>query len=241
MLFFDFSSSAITGAKCYHPLLGTWGEHQLLFLSRYDAEDLRVYNMPADRLIVPLASAQGLGEAVGKQWNNPEWSNHPYYAVASLLVDRLFAVSGGWNHTKNTESIYLVNLKDSVYIKLVESTDTSSTSTITFANPFVWVQVPDGFQEDTTWLKETIWERAGIGVINPYKPASYSMPSSLGALHGEIAIYSLTGRKLACISSAQNSPVLIWEKLHALKSGTYLVAGNGEGGRRYLYRWVNVR
>jgi hypothetical protein len=31
------------------------------------------------------------------------------------------------------------------------------------------------------------------------------------------------------------------EKLHALKSGTYLVVSNGEGGQRHIYRWVNVR
>jgi hypothetical protein len=241
MLYFDFSSAAITAAKCNHPLLGTWGMHQLLFLSRYDAEDLRVYAMPADRPIIPVASATGVGEAVGKQWNNPEWSNHPYYAVASLLVDRLWSVSGSWNHTTNTESIYLVNLKDSVYLKLVESTDTSYTSTTTFENPFIWVQVPVGFAEDTGWLKQTIWERAGMGVVNPFSPSLRSMQNSLQGSHAEVAIYSLTGQKLAVYRGAQNSAVTIQEKLQAMKSGTYLVVGHGEGGRLQAYRWVNIR
>jgi hypothetical protein len=241
MLYYDFSSAPITSAKCFHPLLGTWGVHQLLFISRYDAEDLRVYTMPADRPIVPVSSAKGLGEAVAKEWNNPEWSNHPYYAVASLLVDRIWSVAGGWDYTYNSESIYLVNLKDSLYVKLIESTDTSYTSAISFANPFLWVEVPAGFQEDTTWLAKTIWERAGQGVINPYKPALYPMPRSMVSSHAEIAIYSLSGKKLAWISSAQNSPVFIREKLYTLKSGTYLVVSNGEGGQRHMYRWVNVR
>ena len=241
MLYYDFSSAVITAAKCFHPLLGTWGMHQLLFISRFDAEDLKVYTMPADRPIVPVASAKGLGEAVAKEWNNPEWSNHPYYAVASLLVGRLWSVAGGWDQTYNSESIYLVNLKDSLYVKLVESTDTSYTSAITFANPFLWVEVPAGFQEDSTWLTKTIWERAVQRAINPYKPALRSMQRSMISSHAEIAIYSLSGQKLACISGAQNSPIFIREKLHALKSGTYLVVCNGERGRRQLYRWVNVR
>jgi hypothetical protein len=242
MLYYDFSSGVITSAKCFHPLLGTWGMHQLLFISRSDAEDLRVYTMPADRPIVPVSSAKGLGEAVAKEWSNPEWSNHPYYAVASLLVDRVYAVAGGgWDYTYNSESIYLVNLKDSLYVKLIESTDTSYTSAISFSNPFLWVDVPAGFQEDSTWLAKTIWERAGQGVINPYKPALHSLPRSIISSHAEIAIYSLSGKKCACISSGQNFPVSMREKLHALKSGTYLVVSNGEGGQRHIYRWVNVR
>jgi hypothetical protein len=243
MLYYDFSSAAITGAHCFHPILGTWGLHQLLFISRYDAQDLRVYNTPADRTLVPIDSAQGLGEAVGRSWNNPEWSNHPYYAVSGLQVTRLWYLKGSWNQISNTESIYLVDLKDSLYVKLIESTDTTNTSksAVSFANPWVWVQVPDGFQEDTTWLKETIWQRAGLGVIDPFKPALHSMPGSVVSSHAEIVIYSPSGQKLASISNVQNSPAFIREKLHALKSGIYFVVSIGDGGERQIYRWMNVR
>ena len=241
MLYYDFSSSSITAAKCHQPLLGTWGEHQLLFISRYDAEDLRVYNTPAERTIIPVDSTKGIGEAFGKEWHNPEWSNHPYYAVSGLGVDREWFVGGAWNQTDKCESIYLIDLKDSLYVKLIESTDTSFTSGVDFQNPFLWVHVPAGFQEDTTWLAKTIWERAGQGVINPYKPALHSMPGSMGSLHSDIAIYSLAGQRLACINGAQNSSALIREKLHALKSGTYLIVSTGEAGQRQIFRWVNVR
>ncbi|HMD69213.1 MAG TPA: T9SS type A sorting domain-containing protein [Chitinivibrionales bacterium] len=241
MMYYDFSSLAITAAKCFHPLLGTWGEHQLLFISRYDAEDLRVYNTPAERTIIPVDSTKGIGEAFGKEWHNPEWSNHPYYAVSGLSVDREWLVGGTWYQPDKSESIYLIDLKDSLCLKLIESTDTSFTSVVDFQNPFLWVEVPAGFQEDTTWLAKTIWERAGQGVINPYKPALYPMPGSTGSLHTEIAIYSLAGKKLASVSSAQDVSVFIREKLHALKSGTYLVVSTGDAGQRQIYRWVNVR
>lgn len=242
MLYYDFSSSAIKAANCYHPLLGTWKEHEKLFISRYDAEDLRVYDTPADRPIVPLASANGLGEAVAKEWNNPEWSNHPYYAVAGLLVDRLYAVAGGgWDHTYNSESIYLVNLKDSLYVKLIESTDTSYTSAITFGYPFVWVELASGFQEDTTWLAKTIWERAVQGVIHPIKGALRSIPASLFSSQTGIAVYSVSGQKLAVISSTRDNPIIIREKLRTLKSGIYIFRNDGTGGKEQMYRWLKAK
>ena len=51
----------------------------------------------AARKLVPTADAQGLGEAVGKEWYYPEWSNHPYYAAASLnLGDKSVALRDLW-------------------------------------------------------------------------------------------------------------------------------------------------
>jgi hypothetical protein len=242
MLYYDFSSSAIKAANCYHPLLGTWKEHEKLFISRYDAEDLRVYDTPADRPIVPLASANGLGEAVAKEWNNPEWSNHPYYAIASLQIDRLYAIAGGgWDHTYNSESIYLVNLKDSLYIKLIESTDTSYTSAITFGYPYVWVEVAAGFQEDTMWLAKTIWERAGQGVINPFKNALRQGPASFLNSQTGIFIYSVLGRNIAAISWAQINNINIQEKLRSMKSGVYIIGIDMPGGIQRMYRWVKAK
>ncbi|HUI91762.1 MAG TPA: T9SS type A sorting domain-containing protein [Chitinivibrionales bacterium] len=239
MMFYDFSSAAITLAKCYHPILKTWGTHQLLFISRSDSEDLRVYDTPYMSL-VPLSIAQGNGEPVAKEWNTPEWSNHPYFAVSGMVVDRLFSAgAGSYDHTLNSEAVYLVNLKDSLYVRLVETTDTSHASMVSLENPFVWVQVPAGFQEDSTWLKQTIWERAA-GVINPYNPSADYLRRSAGS-PVEIVIYSVSGRKIASISGVQNASVVIREKLRALNPGTYLVASRDGEGLLHTSRWVNVR
>ena len=202
MLYYDFSSAAITAAGCYHPILGTWAEHALLFISRYDAEDLQVFGMPSDRPLVSIAQANGLGEAVGKEWNNPEWSNHPYFAAASLMIDRLWLKNGSYDHTYNSELLYLVDLKDSVFVRLVESIDTSNTSTVDFGNPFIWVEVPVGFQEDSTWLKKTIWEKAAMGIANPKIGRNLSF-DKIGDC-ATITLYSLSGRKIAALK--QNGP-----------------------------------
>ena len=140
MLYYDFGSGAIAAANCVHPLLGIWGPHEKLFISTYGAEDLKVFDMPADRKIISPSVATGTGEAVGKTWAFPEWSTHPYFAVANLLVDRLFLVSGNYQHTMNAESIYLISLKDSSYVKLAETTDTSYASKTTLGiHSFGWM------------------------------------------------------------------------------------------------------
>jgi hypothetical protein len=201
MLYYDFGSGALKSANCHHPLLGTWNEHALLFISRYDAEDLKVFAMPADRKLVPYADAKGAGEATKKEWWNPEWSNHPYFGVASLNIEREWLKNGNWEQTYNTESIYLVGLKDSQYVKLIESVDTTYASTTSFSYPFIWVEIPDGFQEDTTWLAKTIWQRSGV--LNPSRgpwaimrtEELLSDPRTI-----EISLFNLVGRKIADFS-----------------------------------------
>jgi hypothetical protein len=235
MLYFDFSSSAITLAKCYHPLLGKWKEHQLLFISRYDGEDLKVFNTPSDKILVPISSAEGKGEAVGKEWNNPEWSNHPYFAVASLLIDRLFFVSNTWEHTLNNEAIYIVNLKDSIYLKIIESTDTSYSSNITFTNPFIWIEIPSDFKEDSTWLKQTIWERSA-GVIKPFKETLHSVINKIPD-DAKVYIYSLSGKKMIC-----NIDFIQLNKYeHKLKSGIYFIEIKDKFGSKFFCKVIKIK
>jgi hypothetical protein len=240
MLYYDFGSLALTTAKCYHPLLGTWKEHTKLFISRYDAEDLKVFDMPADRKLVSTADAAGLGEAVGKEWYFPEWSNHPYYGVASLNIDRLWLRSGSWVHTYNTESIYMVGLRDSQYVKLVESTDTSYTSTTVFKYPFIWVDMPAGFQEDSTWLAKTIWERSGVA--NPFRERKRFMTAN--ALLSDprvagISLFNLSGRKIATL---QPSASLTLEKVRRLAGpGNYFIGISLRGKQQEYIRIVNIQ
>ncbi len=234
MLYFDFGSGAITAAKCYHPLLGTWKEHQKLFISNYNAQDLRVYSTPADRPLVPTKDAQGAGEAIGKEWNNPEWSNHPYYGAASLMIDRLWTVNGDYEHTLNTELLYLVNLKDSSYLKLIESTDTTYTSTVDFGNPFIWVEIPAGFQEDATWLSRTIWDRSEVRyTIKAQIPrglpdAALADPELTG-----VTIYSLAGKRVASIRRAGNERIDLEASLRKLQAGCYFIGIEINGKQRY--------
>ena len=241
MLFYDFSSMAITSAGCFHPLLGTWATHAKLFISRYDGEDLRVFDMPADRPLTPSADAQGKGEAVGKEWYNPEWSNHPYVAAASLLVDRLFSESSGWEHTTNCESIYLVNLKDSAYIKLAQSDDSSYTSKINLTYPFLWVDAGANFHEDSTWLKYTIWERAlqpiRFSGNNKKQINAGSLLYKAGTI-SSLTLYSLAGRKIAAVAHPEKLRGAIGQAFPYVRAGSYFLEIKTIASQKEYIRWV---
>jgi hypothetical protein len=245
MLYFDFSSAPIKAAGCNHPLLGTWKAHEKLFISRFDGEDLKTFNVPADRPVIPVADAEGKGEAVKKEWENPEWSTHPYYAAASMMVDRLFDRSGSWEHTTNLEAVYLVDLKDSTYVKLVESTDSTFESTTTLTYPFVWVDVANNFAEDTAWLSRTIWERASAGVISPYDRRNSFDPYVKLFKDGklpEIFVYSVLGRKVASARPAAGNDLEFGTLFRDLRPGVYLVGfRTPRGVPRRLVRWVKPR
>jgi hypothetical protein len=240
MIFYDFSSSAIKNAGCYHPLLGSWGMHAKLFISRYDGEDMKVFDMPADRPLVSVADAQGNGEAVGKEWYNPEWSNHPYYAAASLLVDRIFYVDSSWENTYNCESVYLVDLRDSTYVKLIESTDSSYTSKTNFSYPFLWVEKPTGFQENPDWLKNTIWEQAGG--VRYYRDGNAKSIHIRGKIIAgnditSLAIYSLIGQKIATLKCTGNSAINLEKTFKNIPSGSYYIGIESKSHKEEFIPW----
>jgi hypothetical protein len=122
--------------------------------------------MPIDIPIVD-ATEQCQGSVTSIQWNFPEWSNHPYYAAATVLAERLWYLSQNplpWNYRSLNEKIYLYNLKDSTYLKLVESKDTSLSGTLDLKWPYVWIDVPVQFQENNLWLKPSVKTK-----WNPFK------------------------------------------------------------------------
>lgn len=244
MLFYDFGSGAMTAAGCYHPILGTWAEHSKLFISRYDARELRVFDMPADRSVVPGGQARS-GDAVAKEWFHPEWSNHPYYAVAALNIDRVFDSSGNWVHRYNSESVYLINLRDSVYVKLIETADTSMASTASFSYPWVWVDTGTGFSEDTAWLSQTIWERAGlprvIYIYNGKRSLDFRTILSNGANLKRIVAYTLLGKKLGSLQPVPAGSVRLEKIFNTFSKGIYLLVIETRTNEKLMMRWVQTK
>ncbi|MBD3418537.1 MAG: hypothetical protein GF398_00315 [Chitinivibrionales bacterium] len=132
--------------------MGDWTFHSRLFISRSDNTILRIYDVP--EAPVDADSADAVGEIVQRQWSYPEWSNHPYFAVAAVLNDRLYTNTGipPIIHKQRRESIAVINLKDSTYFTIIEATDTSKSSDANFSFPGLWVEMPDGFVEQASWL-----------------------------------------------------------------------------------------
>jgi hypothetical protein len=134
LLYFDTGAKAALAPAA---LGGPWGNHKRLFISRSDGAIVRYFDLPAE--IRPDFQASGL--IANAEWNFPEWSNHPYFAVTTIKATRKWDVGGNWNSISyiRNERLYGVNFHDSLYLQLALANDTTSSSTANYLNPWMWV------------------------------------------------------------------------------------------------------
>jgi len=153
MLYYDFGfrSDGYT-----HPTLGNWGTHDYLFISRYDGKILKTIAVPPE---VPVVTdIVGKGEITHTEWEHPEWSNHPYFAAASILVRRTWHKDNRpgqtmkWQHRSRNERIFGINLKEKSFTELIASNDSSFAAVVNFLHPWLWVEKETNFAEDVCWL-----------------------------------------------------------------------------------------
>ncbi|MDB5105917.1 MAG: hypothetical protein JWP91_3606 [Fibrobacteres bacterium] len=141
------SSPAIDGGK-------PWGEWQTILISDGAKNLIKGFSRPA-AFAHPVETATPSVSNI--KWHHCEWSSHPYFATATLNVDRFFKSAVGYDNTGLQERIYLINLKDSTYLEVLRP-DTVKTTGKAFDVsglywPWLWVEVPPGFAEDKEWLK----------------------------------------------------------------------------------------
>jgi hypothetical protein len=133
-----------------------WTVWQVILISNYEKELVKGYVYPSE-CDFPLETEPA--SFTRAKWHHPEWSNHPYFAAATLNAERFYKKSTGkgYNNTYYQERIYLINLRDSAYIEILHP-DTIKYSGLPnddsgFYWPWLWVQIPEDFIEDPEWLK----------------------------------------------------------------------------------------
>jgi hypothetical protein len=131
---------------------GFWGADKCIFLSRADGRVHKIYRIPYRNTIGDTGSVSAY------YWNGMEWSTHPYFAVTGYEVTRRWKDAGGnwYNPPVKWERITAINLKDSLYLSLVQTQDTSRASTVDMQWPHLWVNIQDNFSEDADWLNNAI-------------------------------------------------------------------------------------
>jgi uncharacterized protein (TIGR02171 family) len=123
VMFLDFGSgltpSTIVGS--------TYGVHEVIFIADYSGKVAASYRCPSNLY----------------QWDNPEWSNHPDYAVATA---RTIA------SPQTNSELYVINLRDTTYHKCVEGTY--------LLHPFLWISenvtttVPEFDPDSAGWYND---------------------------------------------------------------------------------------
>lgn len=134
-----------------------WGEWQTILISDAAKKLVKGYTFPA-AFQHPVETEPASLSTM--RWHHCEWSNHPYFATATLNVDRFFKSASGFDNTAFQERIYLLNLKDSTYLEVLRPDAMKKTAGVSgdagFYWPWLWVQVPDGFAENAEWLNTVL-------------------------------------------------------------------------------------
>lgn len=139
-----------------------WEQHEYLWITRSNGDVLRCTGQKYtpeldDDAFMELSWDDTKGQSYGSRWDFPEWSNHPYLAVAGVIVKRTWKAArpDEYDDRQMIEHIYLINLKTSTVLPVVSVTDTSQNSKVNLKWPGLWTSVPQNFSEEPDWLATT--------------------------------------------------------------------------------------
>lgn len=151
----DFSSG-IVPAGYSSPLLPlSWDTHEVICICNYKRELLKCIRQKFTPELSwdafdALPSEDAKGQSINSTWNYPEWSNHPYLAVATVDVERTWRDQ--LRGDVQGEKIYLINLKDETALPLISIADSSRNANVNLKWPWFWTSIPKDFSEQPGWL-----------------------------------------------------------------------------------------
>lgn len=128
-----------------------WEEWQAILIGGLEGKLLKGFLYPAETRHSLETDPPSLAKV---KWHHCEWSNHPYFAAATVNADRYFKSTDGYLNTMYQERVYLLNLKDSAYLEILRPDRVAYDAHVYrgFYWPYVWVEVPSAFTETPGWL-----------------------------------------------------------------------------------------
>jgi len=160
MMYLDFGSAGVAVDTINDTL--PWATWQVIFVSDINAGVVGHYPYPRnpaiaysfiDENISPPSTTTGQETVSAIKWHHPEWSNHPYYAVATINVDRKYrypSVHGGaWVHYEDQERVVLLDTRTrGTYLEVLRRADCCYLDSVGrgFFWPTLWVST-EGFIE----------------------------------------------------------------------------------------------
>jgi hypothetical protein len=219
MLYIDFGTPPNLSSAQW----GEWGFHERIFLSGYDGEVRRVYDVPAEIGVAnPMTAVHG--EIVDKNFDDPEWTTHPRFAVANVEIDRLVKEGGQWEHLKRHEAVYLIDLFDSSMLRVLEVADTSVSGTGNMLWPVAWIDRRSAMEEPDGWLASEAGSRPHSHDLRPGERISFErgVITTASRING-CALRTLSGRKVPDGVSVLHSGTRARINRRCLSRGVYIL------------------
>jgi len=219
---------------------GKWAQHEILFVSDIHDSTLKCFVAPSDAELPDPQTVRPPPYPKATVWGwSPQWSNYPYFAAAPLQVSRRYGLSGARQYTYNNETVCILNLRDSTYLKVVQSINLSSASGTNMRWPRVSVALPPGFQEDSTWLTSALATRKpagtprGGGTMRAWVQDAVLRASQ--PMHS-VAVADMRGRIVVRLPAAGCSV-----KLPPASPGAYVLNIRAPGGQGTQSTWCKTR
>jgi len=230
-MFLDFGTDFLvdTNPNYYnHDLYpqGLWDEHEIILIKNFNEQFVRSFVAPAN------SSQPNPTTLAGRVvWDDCEWSNHPYFATAALDVNRISPLPDKY------EAIYLINAKDSSYLRLIEMNNATSDS-VYLQWPWVYIEKPANFVEEAGWLdyhtKNPVRRDITIPGARGLSLTLENRTLSSNRILESVGIFNLLGTRLKSIDPQENARSV---ELPAMPAGTYFVQVATPQHKSGVFKW----
>lgn len=133
MLSLDFGSGGKTNATINQGK--AWAKHDILFITRYDGTRPGAFLRPERSAFATLSDAS----YTAHHFDDAEWSNHPYFAIANIQVSRAYQISGAWENEDKHEILLAIDLRTGKHLVLARSASVGFDETSDLQWPALWI------------------------------------------------------------------------------------------------------
>jgi hypothetical protein len=212
-----------------------WSEWQVILIIDDKGNLKKQYPYPKVP-IETLPDSTNFGNKV--RWHHPEWSNHPYFACATLNAGRSYYISGSWKSNDYQERIFLIDLFRSTNHEILAPAQYLNDPGAGVYWPYLWVDVPATFQEDPNWMNTiNSVKRIHTGKNFPIVSFDGNIVQSSTPLRS-VTIHSLLGQQLKTVKLAAGSRSVEVRPDSKLSRGIYFVRVLTNDGKHQVFRWT---
>jgi hypothetical protein len=231
VMFLDFGGSDKDGRMGGK----SWAPWQIIFVANSKKQLVAWYQVPSDDPAHPyeIAAPAALGglDSAFTRWHHPEWSNHPYFATATINLRRLWGkdpVTSIWQATEKQERIAFIDLRQPGRYLTVLGPDSVELAWDFMRNgdnlcwPWLWVKVPQSMSAGPQRQHRPLRHGPGFDIQR-------DRLLSRGNIMTDIRIFSLDGRKVMHAAFPHGARVC---GLGCLRSGLYAAQALFADGQR---------
>jgi len=229
MLSLDFGSAGMTNSTIHQGK--AWGLHDIIFFTLSDGTMLGHWVRPDRNAFYILAD----DSYVGHHYDDLEWSNHPYFAVANIQVTRSYLVGDEWFDEEPHEILIAIDLRSGKHLALAQSSSVGQGVSADLVWPNLWVSRNAAPKIIDNWVQQSnsIHSHSNADLSSAILQVYQNKVRSEMSLQTLVS-FDMQGTVHSWISNASGT---VWSAPMGLNGVQRIVATDVQG-RRYHRLWI---